>query len=103
MRGQLPGCGDDVGPLPGVDVENPHTRQVKPVQQATVLGICQQDLAVGAGDVARECAAAPGGVDAGQHIPGQTGGGHGGQHLRGIAQQGADVQGAPGVGDPDDG
>ena len=88
-------------PVRAAHEQHPHARQLQPVEQVDVLGVGEQDLAVGARDVARQRGAAAGVVDAADDVPAEPGRGHCGEHVRGVAQQNTDVQRAIGIGDAD--
>ena len=97
VRRQRPGAGAAARPNRGDDVSMTRTPgRSRPVEQVAVIGVGEQDLAVGVQDVAGECGTAAGVVDAAQDVAAQSGGGHRGQHVRRIAQQCADVH-RPGV------
>ena len=75
-----------------VDVKHGHTTQVQTVEQRQVLGVDEQQLAVGPADVGCQPLAAARGVDPAQHVPAERGRRHRSQHRRGIPQQRTDMQ-----------
>ena len=64
------------------------------VEQVSLAGFGEDELTVDARDVAGQCLAPTGRVEAAQHVTAQPGCGEGRQHLRRVAHEHADVQGA---------
>ncbi len=91
QRHQLAGCADELGPLLAGRVEQAYAGQVDALEQVPVLGIGDEDLALGPSYVRSEAVAATGRVDAAEHVAAQTRGGHRPQHVRGVAEQHPDV------------
>ncbi len=101
MRGgQLAGSGDQVGPSGGRGVQDGDAGQVQALEERAVLGVGDQDLAVGAQDVGGQALAPPSGVvDAGGDVAAESPpGGQGDEHVRGVPEQSADVHRARRVG-----
>ena len=102
MRHERPRGGDLLGPLGRVHVDDPHVRQVEPVEQLGVLAVDQDHLAVRTAYVGEQRVPATGRVQAAEDVAAQGRRGHRPQHVGGVPEQDADVQRAVRVGDRDD-
>lgn len=91
MGDQRTGTANQLCPPRCRGIEDLYIREVQTIQQRAILGIGHDDLAFGAPDVRGQRLAAPGGVQAAEHIATQPGRGHLGQHFGRVAQQGPDM------------
>lgn len=103
MWRQLTGIRDPLGPLWARRVDHGDPRQIQAVQQIAVFGVGEQDLAVGAPDVAEQCVSTSCVVDPRRDVAAERARRDGDQHGGGVPQQCADVHRAGGVGVGEDG